>query len=558
MSSSKKPSSSNTNPTNKKDDTNKKSDSKETTTPTVAPQPPPPLTMEQRLQEILSILKKAGEQRDSTLVARALRKTTVVRQNIKIHELSAIIKTYMTPGITKDELLELLQSQPDDTTPATTSTTPAAMDIVTEPSSTENTTSSAMDIVTTTSSTTTSTPPLPSSTSIATKPITHLPEIDMYLHLLSLRIVWKRNLQLANENELFFKNIKSLMTSTINTSSFKSCEILASRSWSLYALVCEYKNIDIHNELIAGHRAACLRLDDIVQATLTNLILRDFIKRDQIMPATKFANKVRFPDHVSNNQHARYLYYLGRIEALQLEYGKSLSYLQQSIRKTSSSGRNGLGFRIAVHKLCTVVLLLTGEMPDRQWFSDNEMSHALAPYFELCKAVKSGSVAEFEACRDLYRDTFMKDKTFTLCYRLHSSVIKTGLRAINAAFSRISFMDVAKKLDLGNDSAAAEAAEYLCAKAIRDGVLNAYIDGESNCLVYSESVDLYSSTSEPAHAFNRRVNFLLDAHNEAVKAMRFPPETYKSLTKHLNEDDGDNLDVDLEDLEDLEDDGMDD
>ena len=41
----------------------------------------------------------------------------------------------------------------------------------------------------------------------------------------------------------------------------------------------------------------------------------------------------------------------------------------------------GLGFRVAVHKLATVVQLLTGETPERAWFSDAAMGAALVVGF---------------------------------------------------------------------------------------------------------------------------------------------------------------------------------
>jgi 26S proteasome regulatory subunit N3 len=52
-------------------------------------------------------------------------------------------------------------------------------------------------------------------------------------------------------------------------------------------------------------------------------------------------------------------------------------------------------------------------------------------------------------------------------------VIKTGLRKINVAYSRISLADVCTKLHL---DAGVEDAEFIVAKAIRDGVIDATID----------------------------------------------------------------------------------
>jgi len=43
--------------------------------------------------------------------------------------------------------------------------------------------------------------------------------------------------------------------------------------------------------------------------------------------------KSTFPDQASNNEWARYYYYLGRIKALQLDYTEAHKHLLQSARK---------------------------------------------------------------------------------------------------------------------------------------------------------------------------------------------------------------------------------
>jgi 26S proteasome regulatory subunit N3 len=84
---------------------------------------------------------------------------------------------------------------------------------------------------------------------------------------------------------------------------------------------------------------------------------------------------------------------------------------------------------------------------------------------------------------------------------------------------------VAAKLHLTSP----QAAEYVCAKAIRDGVIEATIDHERGELLSNEVQDLYATT-EPQKAFHKRIVFCLDVHNEAVKAMRYPPDAYKKKT----------------------------
>ena len=58
----------------------------------------------------------------------------------------------------------------------------------------------------------------------------------------------------------------------------------------------------------------------------------------------------------------RYLYYLGRIRAVQLEYTDAKDCLQQAARRAPSGAH---GFRITVQKWLVTVRMLLGETPER-------------------------------------------------------------------------------------------------------------------------------------------------------------------------------------------------
>jgi len=75
-------------------------------------------------------------------------------------------------------------------------------------------------------------------------------------------------------------------------------------------------------------------------------------------------------------------------------------------------------------------------------------------------AVRTGDVTKFEVVRSKYVDQFKSDRTFTLILRLHHNVIKTAIRRISLAYSRISLADVAAKLKLESP----KDAEYIIAK----------------------------------------------------------------------------------------------
>ncbi|KAJ1521061.1 hypothetical protein ONE63_002767 [Megalurothrips usitatus] len=81
--------------------------------------------------------------------------------------------------------------------------------------------------------------------------------------------------------------------------------------------------------------------------------------------------------------------------------------------------------------------------------------------------------------------------------------------------------DIAKKLGLDSP----EDAEFIVAKAIRDGVVEATLDPEKGYMRSKESADIYC-TRDPQLAFHQRITFCLDLHNQSVKAMRYPPKSY--------------------------------
>lgn len=115
-----------------------------------------------------------------------------------------------------------------------------------------------------------------------------------------------------------------------------------------------------------------------------------------------------------------------------------------------------------------------------------------------------------------------KDETYTLISRLAHQVVKAGLRKLQLSYSRLSLTDVAQRLGL----ASAQQAELVVAKAVRDGVLDATIHHKEGYIQSHDLTNVYA-TKEPAEAFHRRIAYCLTTHNDAVRAMRYPPDAYK-------------------------------
>lgn len=144
--------------------------------------------------------------------------------------------------------------------------------------------------------------------------------------------------------------------------------------------------------LLAAQRTASLRQDDDCQATLINLLLFNYLSDSLYTQADKLVSKTTFPSSAGNPQLARYLYYLGRIRAVQLSYTEAHTHLQQAIRR-APNGKLAPGFFQTVHKLFIVVELLMGDIPDRGLFRHPVLRKALVPYLHIVQGVSSSSRA---------------------------------------------------------------------------------------------------------------------------------------------------------------------
>ncbi|XP_003391976.1 PREDICTED: probable 26S proteasome non-ATPase regulatory subunit 3, partial [Amphimedon queenslandica] len=215
-----------------------------------------------------------------------------------------------------------------------------------------------------------------------------------------------------------------------------------------------------------------------------------------------------------------YIVHVGRIRAIQLDYSESHKHLIQAIRKAPQ--QSAIGFRQTAHKFAVVVELLLGDIPDKAIFHERVLERPLQPYFQLTKAVRNGDLVQFGHVLENYQGHFQADHTYTLIVRLRHNVIKTGIRRISLSYSRISLRDIADKLGLDD----ALDAEYIVAKAIKDGVIEATINHHEGYMQSKEHVDIYT-TKEPQEAFHQRIQFCLDLYTQSVKAMRYPPKSYK-------------------------------
>ncbi|XP_053985339.1 probable 26S proteasome non-ATPase regulatory subunit 3 [Hylaeus volcanicus] len=350
---------------------------------------------------------------------------------------------------------------------------------------------------------------------LRTSAMSPLPEIDAYIHLLVLvRLIdTGRHEEAVQCSEALLQKIIAQNRRTIDLIAAK-CYFYYSRSYELVGRLDKIRGL-LHLRL----RTATLRNDFEGQAVLINCLLRNYLHYNLYDQADKLVLKSTFPESASNNEWARFLYYLGRIKAARLEYSAAHKYLVQALRKAPQS--TAVGFRQTVQKLAVAVELLLGDIPERQIFRQAALRRALAPYFQLTQAVRLGNLQRFGEVLENFGPQFRADHTFTLILRLRHNVIKTAIRSIGLSYSRISPADIAKKLGLDSSVDA----EFIVAKAIRDGVIEATLEPENGYMRSKETTDIYC-TKEPLLAFHQRITFCLDLHNQSVKAMRYPPKSY--------------------------------
>lgn len=107
-----------------------------------------------------------------------------------------------------------------------------------------------------------------------------------------------------------------------------------------------YCNVFVYSFLHSRLRTATLRSDFEGQAVLMNCLLRNYLEYNLFEQASKLVSKSAFPEGASNNEWARYLFYLGRIRAIQLDYSEARRHLLQAVRKAPQHA--ALGFKQTV------------------------------------------------------------------------------------------------------------------------------------------------------------------------------------------------------------------
>lgn len=450
-----------------------------------------------------ALLEKAVALFDARYTLRALRSVSTIRKNLTADILAQVItETYQPSSSTARNLLVAIGKE---NSPFSNGNASAEMDIDTESkrSSRNSAKKESNEVV---------------------------PEIDIYLAML-VQVYFldnKENAKGAHFSTQIIEQINSLNRRTLDS--------LAAKVYFYFSLFTEQSQplppssnspvISIRPILHSALRTAVLRKDVDTQATIITTLLRNYLSTSHITQADLLISHTQFPETASNNQVARYLFYLGRIRAIQLRYTEAHEHLTAATRKAPSSPCAG-GFVQTATKLLLVVELLMGDIPERATFRMPNFEKPLAPYLSLVQAVRVGNLEDFETTVSKHTDQFRHDGTYTLILRLRQNVIKTGIRMMSLSYSRISLRDICIRLKLTSE----ESAEYIVAKAIRDGVIEASLDREHGYMKSKEVGDVYA-TREPGEAFHDRIRACLALHDESVKVSK-PFKYYNLVTSVL-------------------------
>uniref|UniRef100_A0A6U3CQC7 PCI domain-containing protein n=1 Tax=Lotharella globosa TaxID=91324 RepID=A0A6U3CQC7_9EUKA len=448
-------------------------------------EPPKPKTPSEELDIAILLIAKGVKTQTSAQISRAVRKMNSLRKKLTAEDLKTAMKKYVPKMENRQALLDYIDVVPKS----------KSMEV--EDGKAKEGESMEVEEV-----------------AEAGDDQTLVPEISIYLKVLLTIFL------IDNDKNKEASNIAEECLDIVKQHNKRTMDIISARVYFYYSLAHTRLGnpLAIRNKLLALYRSACLHHDVPGQAVLMNAILANYLHYNMYGQAEMFC-RVTTPIEKDNNQYARYLYYFGKINTVQLHYSDADEYLTQALRKCPKSA---IGFRQVATKLLVIVQLLMGEIPERSIFIEKDLKRSLFPYFKLTQAVRVGNLDAFSTVLKSHGAIFERDGMSSLITRLRHNVIKTGLRKICLSYSKISLKAICEKLKYDSE----EDIEYIVAKAIHDGVVNASIDRKEGSVTSKETIDVYSS-DEPSKMFQKRINFCLRLRNEAVKAMQYPPDAHK-------------------------------
>lgn len=363
-------------------------------------------------------------------------------------------------------------------------------------------------------------------------------EILAFTHLL-IQLYLLDSDQISTLNEFNQKELIQKVFLKYN----KNLDLINAKIWFYIQLADEKlndkQNYEVVEQMLKYLKVAVLKHDPETQVSIICGILRAYLLRGDILSASEFVSKVEYPTNfnVSTSLEARYLFYMAKIFAIQLEYDTANDYIVAAIRKAPTNGEDSKGFLQIANKLKCVIDLLMGNIPELSFFKNKSIEgEVIKPYFLLTKSVKLGDLTSFTNIINKYKAFFMKDDLYLLSVRLRSNVLKTGIKIICKTYSKIHLRDICLKLKLDSE----QTTEYIVAKCIKDNIIEATINYETGVVeTFKESV-IYE-TKEPQDVFDQRIQFVTQMKNDCIRSLKYPERDDKQKTEEDQDEDEDDI-----------------
>lgn len=143
-----------------------------------------------------------------------------------------------------------------------------------------------------------------------------LPEVEIYLKTLLVILIYREKMfpeALAAIRSLLGK-IAELNRRTLDP--------LNAYLYFYYGRIFERegKFVDIREQLLDAYNKCCLKNDEIGQAILINLVLRNYMAYNNFEAAHNFIQTTDFPEQKSTNEYCKYLYYTAKVKAIRRDY----------------------------------------------------------------------------------------------------------------------------------------------------------------------------------------------------------------------------------------------
>ena len=225
----------------------------------------------------ISYISRGVELNQPRLIQRAIRQNASIRKFIAANQLRDMVKKFIpitSPVI--DTMLQSIDKLPVELSTASEETKESSSTV---PMDLEAATAAALSI-----------------------PVASVfPEVEVFIFTTILTSLLRERL---DEVAAF---TATTLIDRIRSFNRRSLDVLTSKAYFYFSLAYERLNKmeNIRSTLLALYRTACVRRDEMGQAMLLNLLLRNYLHYNLVEQAQTLSMRAQFPEGASNNQFCR-------------------------------------------------------------------------------------------------------------------------------------------------------------------------------------------------------------------------------------------------------------